>query len=94
MALHEWPAIHALDIIARIDTVNLDSLESVKKQFPELFQGLGKLQGEYEISLKPDAKPFSLSTPRRISITPHVKSETGIGTHGESRSDYQSRTTD
>ncbi len=68
MALLGRPAIHALGIMSRIDTVNLDSLESVKRQFPELFQGLGKMQGEYEISLKPDSKPFSLSTPRRIPL--------------------------
>ncbi len=68
MALLGRPAIHALGIMSRIDTVNLDSLESVKRQFSELFQGLGKMQGEYEISLKPDAKPFSLSTPRRIPL--------------------------
>lgn len=39
MALLGRPAIHALGIISRIDTVNLDSLESVKRQFPDLFQG-------------------------------------------------------
>ncbi len=48
--------------------MNLDSLESVKRQFPGLFQGLGKMQGEYEISLKPNAKLFSLSTPNRIPL--------------------------
>lgn len=62
------PAIHALGILAKIYTVNLDSLDSVKRQFPELFQGLGKLQGEYEVSMKPDTKPFSLSTPHRIPL--------------------------
>ncbi len=35
MALLGRPAIHALGIISRIDTVNLDSLESVKRQFPD-----------------------------------------------------------
>lgn len=68
MALLGQPAIHALGVIVRIDRVNLDSMESVKRQFPELFEGLGKLQEEFEISLKPDAKPFSLSTPRRIPL--------------------------
>ncbi len=48
--------------------MNLDSFESVKRQFPDLFQGLGKLQEEYEIFLKPDAKPFSRSTPRHIPL--------------------------
>ncbi|KAI4874700.1 hypothetical protein NFI96_001267 [Prochilodus magdalenae] len=67
-ALLGRPAIQALGVIARIDMVCLNSQESVKKQFPELFEGLGKLEGEYEIALKPDAIPFSLSTPRRIPL--------------------------
>ncbi|KAL2089331.1 hypothetical protein ACEWY4_014019 [Coilia grayii] len=37
----------------------------------------GKMEGEYTIVLKPGAKPFSLSTPRRISLPlmPKVKEE-------------------
>ncbi|XP_072143386.1 uncharacterized protein [Dermacentor andersoni] len=34
----------------------------------ELFNGLGTLKDEYNIRLKPDAVPFSLSVPRRIPI--------------------------
>lgn len=37
MGLLGRPAIHAVGIIARIDTVSLESLDSVKIQFPELF---------------------------------------------------------
>ncbi len=40
------------------------------------------MQGEYEISLKPDAKPFSTVNSPSHSTAPNVKSETGIGTHG------------
>jgi len=37
-------------------------------QFPGLFQGLGKLQGDYTIKLQEGAKPFAISTPRRVAI--------------------------
>lgn len=69
------PAIKALGLVARVDTLSLDSTETVKIQFPKPFQGLGKMEGEYEISLKADAEPFSLSTQRRISLPllPKVK---------------------
>ena len=46
--------------MARVDTVALDSVERVKERFPKLFQGLGKMEGEYKIELKADAKPFSI----------------------------------
>ena len=36
--------------------------------FPLLFKGLGKLDGEYNIKLHEGAQPFSLCTPRRIAI--------------------------
>ena len=43
------------------------------KQFPALFQGLGKLQGDYTIQLQVGARPFAQSTPRRVAI-PLLKS--------------------
>ena len=33
-----------------------------------MFEGLGKLDGQYSIKLKDDAKPFALTVPRRVSI--------------------------
>ena len=36
--------------------------------FPQSFQGLGKLEVEYEIKLRPDSKPFIISVPRRVDI--------------------------
>jgi len=33
-----------------------------------MFQGLGKLEGEYEIKLKPDSKPYAISVPRRVAV--------------------------
>ena len=50
---------------------------SIKQQFPKLFTGLGKLHGDYHICLKSGAKPYALSTPRRVAIPllPQVKKE-------------------
>ena len=59
----------ALGLVARVAGINAAvSQENVKEQFPQLFSGLGKLNGEYKIKLNPDAKPYSLSTPRRIPL--------------------------
>uniref|UniRef100_A0A3P8NB56 ribonuclease H n=1 Tax=Astatotilapia calliptera TaxID=8154 RepID=A0A3P8NB56_ASTCA len=67
----------ALGLVARIETVSLTSVETVKQQFPTLFSGLGRMAGEYKIELKADAKPFALSTPRRVllPLLPKVKRE-------------------
>lgn len=46
-------------------------------QYPLLFEGLGKLEGEYKIELMEGAKPYALTTPRLIAIPllPQVKAE-------------------
>ncbi|XP_048236436.1 uncharacterized protein LOC125371759 [Haliotis rufescens] len=59
------PAIQALNLVSRIDSVVGDKW---KDMFPKLFTGLGKMEGEYTIKLKEDAKPFSISTPRRVPL--------------------------
>ena len=41
---------------------------TLKEQYPSLFQGLGKLKGEYSIELRDDTQPFALATPRRVAI--------------------------
>ena len=38
------------------------------QRFPKVFKGLGNLGDEFAIKLKPDAKPFALSTPRNIAL--------------------------
>lgn len=62
------PAIQALGLVARVDTVALDSVERVKEQFPTQFKGLGKMEGEYKIGLASALSSFSISTPRRIPL--------------------------
>ena len=43
-------------------------MQDPKEQFPSLFKGLEKLEQPYTIQLQKDAKPFALSTPRRVAI--------------------------
>jgi len=58
------PAITALQLVSRVNTI--DSVkQQIVDQHPELFQSLGTIEGEYNIVLKPDAKPYALATPRR-----------------------------
>jgi hypothetical protein len=69
--LHEnllgWPAINELGLIARIGNVE-EEAKSPITEFPHLFEGLGKLEGEYTIQLEDGAKPLALHTPRRVAI--------------------------
>jgi hypothetical protein len=33
-----------------------------------LLKGLGELDGDFSIKLKPDSTPFALTTPRRVAV--------------------------
>ena len=61
------PAIESLQIVQRVQGVQTGKLNPVQR-FPSLFQGLGKLQGEYTIKLQEGVKPYALTTPRRVAI--------------------------
>ena len=71
-ALLGRPAINALKIIQQVEPVQAFNAVT---QFPELFAGLGKLTDNYTIKLADDAKPFALTTPRRVAVPllPKVK---------------------
>ena len=66
------PAIEALRLVQRVQGVQSVPLNPVQ-QFPSLFHGLGKLKGQYSIKLKEGARPYALTTPRRVPI-PLMKS--------------------
>ena len=53
------------------------TLETVKAKYPNLFRELGKMSGEYHITLKEGANPYALAVPRRVPIPllPQVKQE-------------------
>lgn len=57
------PTIEALKMIKQVEAVS----NTIHDSFPSLFNGLGTLQGgEYEIKIKPGAKPFALFTVRHV----------------------------
>ena len=62
------PAIKAHNLLAVVNNVEADLALAIKQHFPSLFTGLGTLQGDYKIQLKPDVKPFSLDTARNIRL--------------------------
>ena len=66
------PAITALQLAVRIDATSgsegADQKTAILQKFPAAFQGLGNLGEEFEIYLKPDAKPYSLYTPRHVPL--------------------------
>ena len=51
-----------------IQKVNPIQINSIVKQFPKLFQGLGRLKDNYKIQLLSETKPFTLTTPRRVAV--------------------------
>ena len=61
------PAIESLQIMQRVQGIVSGKLNPIE-QFPSLFQGLGKMQGQYTIKLQEGAKPYALSTPRHVGI--------------------------
>ena len=66
------PVITDLHLIVLVDVIQSDRA-TLQQKFPSLFTGLGTLQNKYDIRLKPDAKPFSLSTARHVPIPLRAK---------------------
>ena len=62
------PAIKGLHLLLVLYNLECYSTTAIKQEFPSLFTGLGTLQGDYEIQVKPDAQPFSLGTARSIPL--------------------------
>ena len=60
------PAIRGLNLLKRVDSVKKE--QAVLDQFSGVFEGLGKLEGNYTIKLQDNAKPFAVTTPRRVPI--------------------------
>ena len=60
------PAIEALKVVMLVQTIK--GSESPVDRFPQLFKGLGKLEGEYSIQLEEGAVPYALPVPRRVAM--------------------------
>ena len=45
--------------------------------YPNLFKGLGELEGEFSIKLTPGSTPYAITTPRRVALPlmPRVQEE-------------------
>ena len=61
------PSIESLGLVSRVLSIG-KAEQTPMEMFPQLFRGLGKLQGEYHIELKEGVQPYALSTPRRVAI--------------------------
>ncbi|KAL1470366.1 hypothetical protein MTO96_040469 [Rhipicephalus appendiculatus] len=57
-----------LKLVQLLQPVTEDSREKYQAKFPELFAGIGEMQGEYHIKLKPEARPVSVTTSRRVPL--------------------------
>ena len=60
------PTVEKLELVKRVNEVFTP--ETVMQNFPRMFEGLGKLDGQYSITFKDDAKPFAVTVPSRVSI--------------------------
>lgn len=72
--------ITTLELAIRNDTTDTDfpapTLETeahIMQQFPTVSQGLGNLDEDYEIHLKPEAAPYSLYVARYVPVQPLPK---------------------
>ena len=62
-------ACKGLNLIQNLAEVDdLQYASNIMKQYPTLFDGLDKLEGEYKITLREDAKPFALTVPRKVPL--------------------------
>ena len=52
--------IRGLNLLRRVDSVKRE--QSVHEQFSSMFEGLGKLEGEYTIKLQRNTKLFAVTT--------------------------------
>ena len=61
------PAIKELHLLAQIDHISLNN-SSIINQYPKIFTGLGTFKKDFEITIKPEAKPFAIYIPRKVPL--------------------------
>ena len=62
------PAIKALNLAVRVESMTNTTTCNVVDKFPSLFQGLGSFGEEYTIKLKAGAKLFAIFTTRHVPM--------------------------
>ena len=67
--IHEIPGTYTIRVVeVKMPQCPLKTKEDIVKAYPKLFTGLGQLKGEHTIRLREDAKPFCLTSPRRVPL--------------------------
>ena len=69
--IHEIPGTYSVKAVNQMPDnhpLRSGTKEDIVRQYPMLFEGLGKLEGEHTIHLKEGATPFCLTTPRRVPL--------------------------
>ena len=69
MSLLSQRACETLNLVKLVAVDSVETTDYYKDKNPKQFGGFGRMSGgDYSIQLREDAVPFSLSTPRRVSI--------------------------
>ena len=65
---HYWETqpIDELHLISRVESVK-GSID-YRGEYPDLFHGLGKMEGPCKSALNDDAQPFAINVPRRVAL--------------------------
>ncbi|XP_064486023.1 uncharacterized protein K02A2.6-like [Ornithodoros turicata] len=61
------PAIEDLRLLAQIDNVENMSVNP-RKDYPQLFRGLGVIEGDYCLRVKSGTIPFAVTSPRKVPL--------------------------
>ena len=61
-------AIRALNLLVRVAEVSEAYSSVIQKKYPNVFTGLGTMQGEYIIKLQANAKPHAICVACNVPI--------------------------
>ncbi|XP_064470170.1 uncharacterized protein K02A2.6-like [Ornithodoros turicata] len=63
-----FPQVNNVASTPRVGGTETVHLCNPRKDFPQLFKGLGNFKEEYTLALKQDAKPYAVVSPRRVPL--------------------------
>ena len=62
-------ASQSLNFINKVDAISSKEYKNnIVNQYPDLFKGLGDIEGDYKINLVENSTPFALTTPRKVPL--------------------------